>query len=163
MLNLKWIFLSNKCLWLLIINWIFYNKKLSTFSNAFCCRNGKKIFFDREKLEEWMLSNATPGSNEREKQAATYISTHPKICHGQACITGTIIPVSVILDNLSTSISPEEILKSYPTLQLVHVQAALAYAASLAKERIIEFTAWNYVAFQNWRKPSKRISRNAQR
>lgn len=38
--------------------------------------NGKKIFFEREKLEEWMLSNATPGSHEREKQAATYVSAH---------------------------------------------------------------------------------------
>lgn len=44
MLNLKWIFLSIKCLWFLIINWIFYNKKLSTFSYAFCCRNGKENF-----------------------------------------------------------------------------------------------------------------------
>jgi len=70
-----------------------------------------------------------------------YISAHPKICHGQACITGTRIPVSVILDNLSANTSPEEIIKSYPSLQLVHVQAALAYAAALAKERIIEFTA----------------------
>ncbi len=70
-----------------------------------------------------------------------YITSNPKICHGQACIKGTRIPVSVILDNLSANISPEEILKSYPTLQSVHLQAALAYAASLAKERIIEFAA----------------------
>lgn len=38
--------------------------------------NGKKIFFEREKLEAWMLSNATPGRNERETQAATFISSH---------------------------------------------------------------------------------------
>lgn len=35
--------------------------------------NGKKIFFDREKLEEWMLSNASKGSDERDKEAATYL------------------------------------------------------------------------------------------
>jgi len=69
-----------------------------------------------------------------------YISADPKICHGQACIKGTRIPVSVILDNLSANISPEEIIRSYPTLHLVDIQAALAYAASLAKEQIIEFT-----------------------
>ncbi len=68
-----------------------------------------------------------------------YISSDPKICHGQACITGTRIPVSVILDSLSANIPPAEIIKSYPTLKLVHVQAALAYAAGLARERIIEF------------------------
>jgi len=69
-----------------------------------------------------------------------YISVNLKICHGQACISCTRIPVSVILDNLSVHVSTEEILKSYPSLQLVHVQAALAYAAALAKERIIEFS-----------------------
>ncbi len=71
----------------------------------------------------------------------SYISVHPKICHGQVCIRGTRIPISVILDNLSVHISAEEILKCYPSLQLVHVQASLAYAAVLAKERIIEFSA----------------------
>ena len=38
--------------------------------------NGKRIFFDREKLEHWLLSNATMGSDERDKAAATYVSTH---------------------------------------------------------------------------------------
>lgn len=40
--------------------------------------NGKKIFFDRAKLEEWMLANATPGSVERAKQASTYVSSQKK-------------------------------------------------------------------------------------
>ncbi len=62
-----------------------------------------------------------------------YISADPKICHGQACIAGTRIPVSVILDNLSANVPPFEILKSYPSLKVEHVQAALAYAAVLAK------------------------------
>ncbi len=70
-----------------------------------------------------------------------YISVDPKICHGQACIKGTRILVSVILDNLSADFSPEEIIKSYPALQPVHVQAALAYAAAVVKERIIEFNS----------------------
>ena len=38
--------------------------------------NGKMIFFDREKLEQWLLSNATAGSNQLEKAAATYVTTH---------------------------------------------------------------------------------------
>ena len=37
--------------------------------------NGKSIFFDREKLEAWMLSNASPCSLEKEIAAATYITT----------------------------------------------------------------------------------------
>ncbi len=68
-----------------------------------------------------------------------FITTHPDICHGQAVIKGTRIPVAVILDNLAAQVSPEEILKSYPTLKPEAIQAAIAYAAELTKERILEF------------------------
>ncbi len=63
------------------------------------------------------------------------ISSNPDICHGQACITGTRIPVAVILDNLANGIEKEEILKEYPSLTAVDIDAALAYAALLARER----------------------------
>jgi len=65
------------------------------------------------------------------------ISVDPQVCHGTACIAGTRIPVSVILDNLSKGYSREEILKSYPSLKSEDIDAALAYAALLAKERQI--------------------------
>jgi excisionase family DNA binding protein len=38
--------------------------------------NGKSIFFDREKLESWMLSNAKTGFAVKQVEAATYVSTH---------------------------------------------------------------------------------------
>ena len=38
--------------------------------------NGKTIFFDRELLEKWALSNATSGSDQRAIEAATYVTTH---------------------------------------------------------------------------------------
>jgi uncharacterized protein (DUF433 family) len=63
------------------------------------------------------------------------ITSNPSVCHGKACIKGTRIPVSVILDNLADGISQEEILKSYPSLSLQDIQAAIAYGAMLAKER----------------------------
>ncbi|MFZ5651454.1 MAG: DUF433 domain-containing protein [Bacillota bacterium] len=63
------------------------------------------------------------------------ISVDPAVCHGKACIAGTRIMVSVILDNLASGKGREEILKSYPSLQPVDIDAALAYAALLAKER----------------------------
>lgn len=65
------------------------------------------------------------------------IVTHPQICHGKACIKGTRIMVSVILDNLAAGVPREEILDSYPSLTLWDVQAAVAYAAELARERVI--------------------------
>ncbi len=45
--------------------------------------------------------------------------------------------VSVILDNLAAGLHTDEILKSYPTLTREDIQAAIAYAAELAKERFI--------------------------
>jgi uncharacterized protein (DUF433 family) len=42
------------------------------------------------------------------------ISVDTSICHGRACIKGTRIMVSVILDNLAAGISEKEILESYP-------------------------------------------------
>jgi uncharacterized protein (DUF433 family) len=65
------------------------------------------------------------------------ISVDPTICHGKACITGTRIMVSVILDNLAAGQTTAAILDSYPTLQPADLQAALIYAAELTRERII--------------------------
>lgn len=62
-----------------------------------------------------------------------HITVNPEICHGQACTTGTRIPVSVVLDNLAVNISVDELLKSYPTLDVNAVHASIAYAAELAK------------------------------
>jgi uncharacterized protein (DUF433 family) len=69
------------------------------------------------------------------------ISIDPAICHGKACIKGTRVMVSVVLDNLSSGVSQGELLKSYPTLTSADIQAAIAYAADLARERIIPFKA----------------------
>ncbi len=65
------------------------------------------------------------------------IIVDPDICHGKACISGTRIAVSVIMDNLSVGYSHDEILKSYPTLSEDDIFAAIKYAALLTKERVI--------------------------
>lgn len=62
------------------------------------------------------------------------ISVDPSICHGKACIKGTRIMVSVILDNLAAGVTPEEILANYPSLAALDIQAAISYAADLARE-----------------------------
>jgi excisionase family DNA binding protein len=36
--------------------------------------NGKTIFFDREKLDRWLLSNSTTSNEQKENMAATYLS-----------------------------------------------------------------------------------------
>lgn len=63
------------------------------------------------------------------------ITVNPSICHGKAYVKGTRIMVSVILDNLAAGVSESDILKSYPSLKRLDIQAAISYAAELARER----------------------------
>ena len=70
-----------------------------------------------------------------------HITVDPAICHGKACIKGTRIPVSVVLDNLAANVTPEEILRAYPSLTREAITAALAYAADLAGERVLPLSA----------------------
>lgn len=60
------------------------------------------------------------------------------MCHGKACIRGTRVPVSVILDNLAAGHDADEIVGSYPSLRAEDIRAALAYAAELARERTLD-------------------------
>jgi uncharacterized protein (DUF433 family) len=65
------------------------------------------------------------------------ISVDPAICHGRACINGTRVMVSVVLDNVAAGVPTDELLKSYPSLSADDIRAALKYAAELARERTI--------------------------
>jgi uncharacterized protein (DUF433 family) len=70
-----------------------------------------------------------------------YITVDPNICHGKACMKGTRILVSVILDNVAAGLTIEEIIKSYPSLTREAVQAAISYAAELTRERVVAIPA----------------------
>ena len=63
-----------------------------------------------------------------------HLSSDPSVCHGQVCAKGTRVLVTNILDSLAEGSGRDEILKSYPTLRPEHLDAALAYAAELARE-----------------------------
>jgi uncharacterized protein (DUF433 family) len=69
------------------------------------------------------------------------VRTDPAVCHGKACIAGTRIMVSVILDNLATGASATDLVRLYPTLKVEDVSAAIAYAAELARERVVPTAA----------------------
>jgi uncharacterized protein (DUF433 family) len=64
------------------------------------------------------------------------ISINPKICHGKACIKGTRVMVSVILDNVASGESWDSIMESYRVTR-EDIQAALWYAADAVEERHI--------------------------
>ena len=68
--------------------------------------------------------------NWREK-----ITVDTRVCHGQACFSGTRIMVTVVLDSFAAGMEINEILASYPSLTAEHIRAAMAYAAELARER----------------------------
>ena len=64
------------------------------------------------------------------------ITIDVNICHGQACIKGTRIPVHQIIGMLANGDTIEELLKEYPSLTRDDILACLDYAASLAEEQI---------------------------
>ena len=49
--------------------------------------------------------------------------------------------VSVILDNLAAGLTANNILEEYPSLEADDIHAAIAYAAELARERIVAVSA----------------------
>ena len=65
------------------------------------------------------------------------ISIDPKVSFGKPCIKGTRIWVSLILDFLASGETESQILAAYPQLQQDDIRAALAYAAEVARERIV--------------------------
>jgi len=67
------------------------------------------------------------------------ISVNPKVCHGKACIRGTRIMVSVILDNLAEDRTPEQIVRDYPPVKVEDMRAAIAYAARLVSQEESDF------------------------
>lgn len=69
------------------------------------------------------------------------IVTDPEVLHGQACVRGTRVPVSLVLDCLAAGMTEPEIISEYPTLTVEGVRAAAAYGALLARDEILPLAA----------------------
>ena len=67
--------------------------------------------------------------NTNMSELRDHIVINNEIRFGKPCIKGTRITVGDILQWLSTGMTEQEILEDYPELQLVHIRAALAFAA----------------------------------
>ncbi len=65
-----------------------------------------------------------------------HISIDPKVCHGQACIKGTRIPVHQIIRMIANGDTIENLLEEYPSLRREDILACFDYAASLAEEQV---------------------------
>lgn len=64
------------------------------------------------------------------------ISIDPRICHGQACVAGTRIPVHQIVRMFAHGDNIEALLRAYSHLTRDDILACLDYAASLAEEQV---------------------------
>ena len=62
------------------------------------------------------------------------ITHDPKVMGGRPCIRGMRVTVGAIVGLLASGRSVDEVLKAYPYIERLDVQAALAYAAWRAEE-----------------------------
>ncbi len=65
-----------------------------------------------------------------------HIFIDSEVCHGQACIKGTRIPVHQIVKMLAHGYTLEELLDAYPSIKREDIYACLDYAATLAEEQV---------------------------
>jgi len=61
-----------------------------------------------------------------------HISVDPEVHHGEPCIKGTRVPVSMIVGSIADGMSFDKIVDSYPQLKKESLQAALTYAEDFA-------------------------------
>jgi uncharacterized protein (DUF433 family) len=66
------------------------------------------------------------------------ITIDPAVCHGKPCVRGLRYPVEVLLELLSSGMTPEEILADYEDLEREDLLAALAYAARLSRTKRLQ-------------------------
>ncbi len=66
-------------------------------------------------------------------EIATHITIDPNIHHGAPVITGTRVPVSIIVGSLAAGMSKEEVTLEY-CVTTEQIEAALAFAAELVSK-----------------------------
>lgn len=65
------------------------------------------------------------------------IRIDPSVCHGAPCVAGTRVMVWIVVQCLANGDSVQSILEAYPSLAKEDIQACLAYAAELTRERVL--------------------------
>lgn len=66
-----------------------------------------------------------------------HIVIAPDLHHGDPCIKGTRIPVTMIVGSLADGLTMQEVRAAYPQLLPEDILAALAYAADVIHQDII--------------------------
>lgn len=60
------------------------------------------------------------------------LSVDPEIMHGDVCFTGTRVPVTVLLDNISEGMGLDEFLHHYPTVSRDQALAVIGFGQLIA-------------------------------
>ena len=68
------------------------------------------------------------------------ITIDPAVCTGKPCIRGLRFPISRLLGLLTSGETKETVLRAYSYLEPGDVDQALAYAAYLAEEEVVELS-----------------------
>lgn len=69
------------------------------------------------------------------------ITHNPSVLAGRACVRGLRISVAHIVNLVANGMTAEDIITDIPELELDDVRQALAYAASIADDRVYPITA----------------------
>ncbi|MCL4527976.1 MAG: DUF433 domain-containing protein [Chloroflexi bacterium] len=65
-----------------------------------------------------------------------FISVDSEVHHGEPCIKGTCVSISMIVGSVADGMSVDEIVEAYPQLKKESVKAALAYAADIVRQEV---------------------------
>jgi uncharacterized protein (DUF433 family) len=65
------------------------------------------------------------------------IAINPDIHHGDPCIKGTRIPVTMVIGSLADGMTFDDIRRDYPQLTDDDLYSALAYAAEVLRQEIV--------------------------
>jgi len=74
-------------------------------------------------------------ANKMRKLKFSRITVDPGKMGGMPCIRGLRIPVATVVGMIADGMSEEEILKSFPDLEIEDIKEALRYAAEAVRER----------------------------
>jgi uncharacterized protein (DUF433 family) len=67
------------------------------------------------------------------------ITVNPKQMDGMPCIRGLRIPVATVVAMVAEGMTPDEIVKAYPDLEVEDVRECLLFAAEAVRERELPF------------------------
>jgi uncharacterized protein (DUF433 family) len=59
------------------------------------------------------------------------ITVDPDVCSGKPCVSGHMLCVSTVLDDLAEGCTLDEVVRRHPGIDVVDVHACLAYATQI--------------------------------